>query len=52
MEKLIKKILNKVLSVMFPFREPDPHPLYLFPEETRIKMLFRTGEIEKFAIKK
>lgn len=52
MEKLIRKILNKVLSIMFPFREPNPRPLYLFPDETRIEMLFRTGEIEKFAIKK
>lgn len=52
MEKLIRKILNKVLSVIFPFREPDPRPLYLFGEETYIQMLFRTGEIEKFAIKK
>ena len=52
MEKPIRKILNKVLSVVFPFREPDPRPLYLFPDETRIQMLFRTGEIEKFAIKK
>lgn len=52
MEKLIRKILNKVLSVMFPFREPDPQPLYLFPDETRIQMLFRTGDIERFTIKK
>jgi hypothetical protein len=52
MEKLIRKILNKVLSVIFPFREPDPRPLYLFGEETYIQMLFRTGEIEKFSIKK
>jgi hypothetical protein len=52
MENLIKKILNKVLSIIFPFKEPDPRPLYLFPDETHIQMLFRTGEIEKFAIKK
>jgi len=52
MEKLIRKILNKVLSVMFPFKEPNPQPWYLFPDETRIQMLFRTGEIEKFTIKK
>jgi hypothetical protein len=52
MEKLIKKILNKVLSIIFPFREPDPQPWYLFGEETYIQMLFRTGEIEKFSIKK
>ena len=52
MEKLIKKILNKVLSIIFPFREPDPQPWYLFGEETHIQRLFRTGEVEKFAIKK
>jgi hypothetical protein len=52
MEKLIKKILNKVLSIIFPFREPDPQPWYLFGEETHIQRLFRTGEVEKFSIKK
>lgn len=52
MEKLIKQILNKVLSIIFPFKEPDPQPWYLFGEETYIQMLFRTGEIDKFSVKK
>ena len=52
MEKLIKKILNKVLSVLFPFKEPDSRPLYKFSEETYIEMLFRTGEIHRFSIRK
>jgi hypothetical protein len=52
MKKLIKKVLNKVLSLMFPYRDPDPRPVYLFSEETRIEMLFRTGEINKLALKR
>jgi len=48
----MKKLINKALSILFPFTEPDPRPLYMFAEETYIERLFRTGEIEKFAIKK
>jgi len=40
------------LSIIFPYPDLDPRPDYLFNEETRIQKLFRTGEINHFAIRK
>lgn len=48
----MKKLINKVLSILFPFKELDPRPLYIFGNETRIEWLFRTNEIVNFVIKK
>jgi hypothetical protein len=52
MYKLTKKTIDFILSIIFPYPDLDPRPYYLFNEETRIQKLFRTGEINDFAIRK
>lgn len=52
MYKLTKKTIDFILSIIFPYPDLDPRPDYLFNEETRIQKLFRTGEINDFAIRK
>lgn len=52
MKKLMKKLIDSVLSLMFPFKELDSRPTYLFGEETHVEKLFRTNELIDFAIKK
>jgi hypothetical protein len=48
----MKKLIHKVLSLIFPFKELDSRPVYCFGDETHLERLFRTNELMDFVIKK
>jgi hypothetical protein len=48
----MKKLINKALSILFPFKELDPRPVYNFGDETHIEWLFRTNQLVNFVVKK
>ena len=48
MKKIIVNIVNKLLSVLFPFKELDTRPEYSFDKEGWAETLFRNGNIDKY----
>ena len=48
MKKIIVNIVNKTLSILFPYKEPDKRPDYDFGEESWLTSNFRTGNIDKY----
>jgi hypothetical protein len=48
MKKIIVNIVNKVLSTLFPYKEPDGRGEYAFDKEGWTETLFRNGNIDKY----
>ncbi len=48
MKKLIQKLVNKILSKLFPYKETDSRPDYTFSNEGWVNGLSRTQNLEKY----
>jgi hypothetical protein len=48
MKKIIVNFVNKAMSILFPYKEPDGRPIYEFGEESWLTTSFRNGNIDKY----